>query len=433
MPLAITQEFYHVGIAPNELDDVRAAFVAAGAEPRRVGAGAQPGVPGPEALDLSPRPVHRDAGAAAPAAARHPPRPASSSGSIPRATSRGRSSAAWRPTGRSARSGLEASLDSLLTGRPGEAVLLKDRAGRRYDSPGRKTRDPVAGNDVTLTHRRGAAGDRRAGTRRRDRADAGRRRRRRLPRPQHRRAARAGVAAGGRRRRAERLDLHRPVRAGLHRQAVHRGGAADARSGEARPTRSRARTGSGSCRSRPAGTTRRIADAHADAGHAHAGARDPGFEQHRAWPSSPRGSGPRSSSRRCATSASARRPARSFPASRAGSSRCPHRWQPMYTRASLAMGYEFGVTPVQLAAAYAAIANDGVLLAPTLVREVRDPAGNLLYRHRPEPVRRVVPLGDRGPAARVPARGGGGRRDRASWRSWRTTPCWGRPAPRSGS
>jgi membrane peptidoglycan carboxypeptidase len=62
----------------------------------------------------------------------------------------------------------------------------------------------------------------------------------------------------------------------------------------------------------------------------------------------------------------------------------------MYTRASLAMGYEFAVTPVQLAAAYAAIANDGVLLAPTLVREVRDPAGNLLYRHQPEPVRRVV-------------------------------------------
>src|SRR6185437_8040530 len=68
----------------------------------------------------------------------------------------------------------------------------------------------------------------------------------------------------------------------------------------------------------------------------------------------------------------------------------PHRWQPMYTRASLAMGYEFAVTPVQLAAAYGAIANDGVLLAPTLVREVRDPSGRLLYKHRPEPIRRVV-------------------------------------------
>ena len=80
----------------------------------------------------------------------------------------------------------------------------------------------------------------------------------------------------------------------------------------------------------------------------------------------------------------------------------------MYTRASMAMGYEFGVTPVQLAAAYGAIANDGILLAPTLVREVRDPAGNLLYRHQPEPVRRVVASDDRGPAPRVPARSGRG-------------------------
>ena len=66
-------------------------------------------------------------------------------------------------------------------------------------------------------------------------------------------------------------------------------------------------------------------------------------------------------------------------------------WQPMYTRASMAMGYEFGVTPVQLAAAYGAIANDGLLLTPTLVREIRDPSGEILYRHQPEPVRRVVP------------------------------------------
>jgi cell division protein FtsI (penicillin-binding protein 3) len=54
------------------------------------------------------------------------------------------------------------------------------------------------------------------------------------------------------------------------------------------------------------------------------------------------------------------------------------------------MGYEFGVTPVQLAAAYGAIANDGLLLTPTLVREIRNPAGELIYRHEPEPVRRVV-------------------------------------------
>ena len=57
----------------------------------------------------------------------------------------------------------------------------------------------------------------------------------------------------------------------------------------------------------------------------------------------------------------------------------------------MAMGYEFGVTALQLATAYAAIANDGVLMSPTLVREVRDPAGRLVYQHHPEPVRRAIP------------------------------------------
>ena len=64
-----------------------------------------------------------------------------------------------------------------------------------------------------------------------------------------------------------------------------------------------------------------------------------------------------------------------FPSESRGMLARPDRWEPMYTRASMAMGYEIGVTPVQLAAAYGAIANDGVLLWPTLVREVRDPNG----------------------------------------------------------
>jgi membrane peptidoglycan carboxypeptidase len=48
---------------------------------------------------------------------------------------------------------------------------------------------------------------------------------------------------------------------------------------------------------------------------------------------------------------------------------------------------------MQLAAAYGAIANDGVLLQPTLIREVREPdggGGGVQYRHVPEPVRRAV-------------------------------------------
>lgn len=57
---------------------------------------------------------------------------------------------------------------------------------------------------------------------------------------------------------------------------------------------------------------------------------------------------------------------------------------------SRAMGYEMSVTSIQLAAAYGAIANDGVLMTPTLVREIRGPDGTVLYRHHPEPVRRVI-------------------------------------------
>ena len=79
-----------------------------------------------------------------------------------------------------------------------------------------------------------------------------------------------------------------------------------------------------------------------------------------------------------------------FPAEARGVLRMPEQWD-MYSKPSIAMGYEFTVTPMQLAAAYGAIANDGVLLTPALVREIRSPGGEVVYRHRPEPVRRAVP------------------------------------------
>jgi cell division protein FtsI (penicillin-binding protein 3) len=79
-----------------------------------------------------------------------------------------------------------------------------------------------------------------------------------------------------------------------------------------------------------------------------------------------------------------------YPAESRGVLQPPDRWLPDYSQASVAMGYEFSVTPIQLAAAYAAIANDGVLVTPTLVREVRDADGTTVYRHQPEPVRRAV-------------------------------------------
>jgi cell division protein FtsI (penicillin-binding protein 3) len=60
------------------------------------------------------------------------------------------------------------------------------------------------------------------------------------------------------------------------------------------------------------------------------------------------------------------------------------------SRASLAMGYELSVTPVQLAAAYAAFANGGELIEPRLVHEVRAADGTVVWRAERRVVRRVM-------------------------------------------
>lgn len=78
-----------------------------------------------------------------------------------------------------------------------------------------------------------------------------------------------------------------------------------------------------------------------------------------------------------------------FPVESAGILSRPRQWSSQ-SAPSLAIGYEVAVTMVQLAAAYAAIANDGVLLRPTLVHSIRAPDGRVVYEHSPEPVRRVV-------------------------------------------
>lgn len=64
------------------------------------------------------------------------------------------------------------------------------------------------------------------------------------------------------------------------------------------------------------------------------------------------------------------------------------RWQPS-SIGSIAIGQEIGVTPVQMVAAFGALANDGVRIAPHLIREVRDAGGNVVYRAQPEQ-RRVI-------------------------------------------
>jgi cell division protein FtsI (penicillin-binding protein 3) len=60
-----------------------------------------------------------------------------------------------------------------------------------------------------------------------------------------------------------------------------------------------------------------------------------------------------------------------------------NRWQPS-SIGSVAIGQEVGVTPLQMAAAFGALANDGVRIAPHLIREIRNTSGGPSYRPNPE-------------------------------------------------
>lgn len=58
--------------------------------------------------------------------------------------------------------------------------------------------------------------------------------------------------------------------------------------------------------------------------------------------------------------------------------------------ASISIGQEIGVTPIQMVSAIAAIANGGQLMKPYLVSEVRDSDGRLLSQAQPQVKRRIV-------------------------------------------
>ncbi|SEO37269.1 stage V sporulation protein D [Propionispora vibrioides] len=58
--------------------------------------------------------------------------------------------------------------------------------------------------------------------------------------------------------------------------------------------------------------------------------------------------------------------------------------------ATMAMGQSIAVTPIQLATAVAAVANDGQLLRPQIVREVRDKNGQILRDFKPDSVKQVI-------------------------------------------
>jgi cell division protein FtsI (penicillin-binding protein 3) len=60
------------------------------------------------------------------------------------------------------------------------------------------------------------------------------------------------------------------------------------------------------------------------------------------------------------------------------------------TVASISMGQEIGVTPMQMVSAVAAIANGGVLMKPYIVSEVRDVQGHVKKQILPQVKRRVI-------------------------------------------
>jgi cell division protein FtsI (penicillin-binding protein 3) len=387
VPLAVTQEFFHVGIAPNELREpsadaraiARALGMPLGEVQRDLRTRKWVAYRGPfSGLQIQPlrelRGVHLDG-----EFARHAP-----SGSLANAVI-----GALKPDSARGASGIELALNDILTGTPGMAVLLKDRAGRRYDSPSRLQREPVAGRDVYLTLD----------------AELQEIAERALDEAMSRYEADGGdivildphtgelLALASRKDVDGKLVANRPT---FFTDPFEPGSTAKLFTAGGLLARSRVKpedavpvtNGQLVIQVNSKGVTRTITDAHKTNGNitlAEAikissnvamaqfserlspaeqfeSLRDFGF-------GSPTGV--------------------EFPSEARGSLRLPDQWDG-YSKASIAMGYELQVTPVQLATAYAAIANDGILLTPTLVKEIRSPGGLVQYAHQPEPVRRAV-------------------------------------------
>lgn len=383
--LAVTQEFYHVGIAPNEVTERGALLragpgalgVSAGELQRKLRSGKYAYFYGPfTATEIEPlrklKGVHlegsfrRDypSSLAAPVIGR-----------LPADSTHGGS-------------GLERALDDLLTGTPGEAVFLRDRLGRRLESPARKISDPVAGDDVWLTidaELQDIAERELEDAIRETNANGGD-----VVILDPRTGELLAVASrqmGVSREASAPTAFTSPFEPGSTAKLFT--AAALLRLNKVASTDKVNGEGGHYLMPLSRGNTRSISDEHkingpmtlADAirmssniGMAKFSQRLTTSEQFEALRDF--GFGTPSGVE--------------FPSESRGMLNTPERMIPDYSRASMAMGYELGVTALQLAVAYSAIANDGVLVTPTLVKEVRTPSAQLLYQHQPEPVRRVI-------------------------------------------
>lgn len=373
-PLALSQETYHVGVAPNELRDRErdAALIARqlrvplddfrDALRRRYAYFAGPFTAVAVRPLRSVRGVHLE-----PVVNRFYPEPDLARAVIGRVGDDGHGA-----------SGLEKALDSVLTGRPGSAVVLKDREGREYVSPARVVADPVPGSDVVLT------------------IDA-----------ELQEIAQRALDDAVQRTRADggEVVMLEPSTGEVLAVATRR------RDGMARPSSFIDTFEPGSIAKIFAAAALLGRDLVApdeqvpgEGGRYRIGRRTIVDEE--PLPSLTLADAIRVSSNIAIAKFAARLTPEQqyttlrdfgfgaptgieFPAEAAGRLRLPAEWTGP-SSASLAMGYEFSATPIQIAAAYGALANDGLLLAPTLVRQVRGTNGRPAYRHGPEPVRRVV-------------------------------------------
>lgn len=78
-----------------------------------------------------------------------------------------------------------------------------------------------------------------------------------------------------------------------------------------------------------------------------------------------------------------------FPGESQGILRKKSDWNHM-SIASVSIGYEVAVTALQIASAYSAIANGGVLLKPQLVKQIINEDGSVAYRSKPESIRKIA-------------------------------------------
>jgi cell division protein FtsI/penicillin-binding protein 2 len=78
-----------------------------------------------------------------------------------------------------------------------------------------------------------------------------------------------------------------------------------------------------------------------------------------------------------------------LPGEVSGELKKPNQWSGT-TLNTMAYGYEVGVTPMQIAAAYSAVANHGVLMKPYVWKHVNDEHGTVTASSYPQVIRRVV-------------------------------------------